>query len=214
MSLWSRHQILQRLVIIIWFCRSVQHHYYDEMASFLKRVKRAVELLQRVSPLIWEYIFMLYEEMPREVPCRNPSCYKKEVRIYFDNTIVVCWNHKGRGNLLDFFSWVDLSNVTVCTHLYLLYIWLDWRNEGCSATTQSLDQAKFTNVIPEALFLLSLLPVILLPSRVSMYCGAHNVWKNQKCLIWSFPLIFVLLKLTHLVTLFDRNEKWPWKIMR
>ena len=178
MSLWSRHQILQRLVIIIWFCRSVQHHYYDEMASFLKRVKRAVELLQRVSPLIWEYIFMLYEEMPSwEVPWRNPSCYKKEVRIYFDNTIVVCWNHKGRGNLLDFFSWVDLSNVTVCAHISTTVYLIGLKEWRLFCYTQSLDQAKFTNVIPEALFLLSLLPVILLPSRVSMYCSAHNVWK-------------------------------------
>ena len=146
------------------------------MASFLKRVKRAVELLQRVSPLIWEYIFMLYEEMPREVPWRNPSCYKKEVRIYFDNTIVVCWNHKGRGNLLDFFSEL-IYPMLLCTHISTVYLigLKEWR---LFCYTQSLDQAKFTNVIPEALFLLSLLLVILLPSRVSMYCVAHNVCKS------------------------------------
>ena len=157
----SRH-ILQRLVIIIitqscwcwtarmarcWFCRTVQHHYYDEMASFFEESQESsgwwnfwnISNIVESFPLIWEYIFMLYEEMP----WRNPSCYKKEVRIYFDNTIVVCkaesqGEKRRRGNdeeekrrIVRLFSWVDLSNVLPC--LALLYIWLDWRNEG-SAT--------------------------------------------------------------------------------
>ena len=46
-------------------------------------------------------------------------------------------------------------------------------------------------------------------SRIFDYCG-HNVWKLLKCRICifqlrHFPSIFVLLKLTCLVTLFDRK---------
>ena len=55
------------------------------------------------------------------VPWRNPSCYKKEVRIYFDNTIVVCWNHKGRGNLLDFFLEL-IYPMLLCTHISTVYL--------------------------------------------------------------------------------------------
>ena len=109
-----------------------------------------VELLEHQQhrrefpPYLRIYFHALWRDA-KEVPWRNPSCYKKEVRIYFDNTIVVCkaesQGEKRRGNdeeekrrIVRLFSWVDLSNVLPC--LALLYIWLDWRNEGSATHTK------------------------------------------------------------------------------
>ena len=109
-----KYQILQHLVIIIWFCRSVQHHYYDEMASFLKRVKRAVELLQRVSPLFGN-IFSCFMKRCRGKFLEGTPAVTKKRSGYISIIQLSCVGiTKGGGICWTFFSWVDLSNV-VCT---------------------------------------------------------------------------------------------------
>lgn len=115
----SRH-ILQRLVIIIitqscwcwtarmarcWFCRTVQHHYYDEMASFFEESQESsgwwnfwnISNIVESFPLIWEYIFMLYEEMPRKFLEGTPAVTKKRSGyISIIQLSCVKLNHKER----------------------------------------------------------------------------------------------------------------------
>lgn len=110
-----------------------------------------VELLEHQQhrrefpPYLRIYFHALWRDA-KEVPWRrNPSCYKKEVRIYFDNTIVVCkaesQGEKRRGNdeeLLGFF--LELIYPMFCRVLH--YCISDWI-EGMKVLlhTQSLDQA-------------------------------------------------------------------------